>query len=377
MMSGVERKWLILLLSIVSVGLFSNVIIIPRGIEQQNSSMLQSSQVYIPPRLSTINVQIVIDSTFNPAINFEEMLAEYAHTYGSNSPLSYKGKYNLTLTYDYLTEIDHQMFVSYLKSIANVNGPNGYMVNTSVTTLEEVDNLFVEQSGVALNATATLYWLANNLWDQTPNRYTLFLFNLTDIDRDYGLEHWFMIHPRDLDTNNTVVEFGDETYKYNEFVHGWQVPAWGGIKAYPLHFIDFSAQNWYGDLLDFWYQTAVWKTTCYSHLQKSLNDWGTPMNVTDTAFLAWLETWINDFIENVFSEPLATYGPGYFKVGKTCSVQILVINNDTANLSNEQLQWTIHDEHMKNEFEKAFNWIDFSVGTRWRNLSEYPALAEG
>jgi hypothetical protein len=346
-----------------------------------NGSTLASDRVLIPDeflRTTSINVSIIIDSTFDPTIDFESLLAAYEAKYSSKSPLQSRGEYILDLEYRDLTTQEHSDFLTYLRSTQHVGEPNGYEINSSITIPEEGDQFIIEKVGVAFNATDTILWLVDNLWNQKMNQYSLFLFNLTDVDIESGLPHWWLYEPFDIDTNSVPLElsFDDRGIDYS-LTYGRQVPAWGGWR-YPIHFIDLSAEQWMGEFFRTLNEPSnplSWgdPLSSYNHLLKNLSDFSTPADVSDVAFLSWLETWINDYIFGIYRDAVSSYR---FKVSENISVQNLVLNNWSEYQNNDEISWLVHDDLIDAEFSRAFPWIDFEVTTTWKKFSDFPSLEE-
>ena len=346
-----------------------------------SSSTLSTKRVMIPEVLSrttSINVTVVIDSAFDQTIDFEDLLAVYETKYSSRSPLNYGGYYNLNLEYRYLTNQEHNDFITYLQSTQNVGGPNGYEINTSVTFPEEDDEFIIEKEGVAFNATDTILWLADNFWNQKKNEYSLFLFNLTDMDSESGLPHWWLNKPVDIDTNSVPLELLELTgCSVSTLTYGSQVPAWGGWR-YPIHFIDLSAEHWMGEFLKARNESPLsWNDppSSYDHLLKNLSDFGNPVNISDVHFLPWLESWVNDFILGIYRESVMDI-PGCFQISDNISVQTLVINNWSEHQDNDEISWLIHEDRIDAELSRAFPWKDFEVTATWKDLSDFPSLEE-
>lgn len=328
-----------------------------------------NSLPYIISRESTINVKIIIDSTFDSTIDFEGLLTDYETLYSSKSRLPYKGKYSLNLEYQYLTIQEHSDFTTYLESTQIQGEPNGYEINSSRTIMESED-LLMEKTGEAFNATDTLLWLADHLWDQKWNEYSLFLFNLTDIDTMSGLPHWWLYYPIDIDTNSPPLEIA-QIVGINQEVplkYGRQVPAWGGWK-FPIHFIDLSSKFWIGSLLSMINESPFswnWPSSSYHHLTHTFSDFGTPVNVSDLNFLMWIESWLNDFILGIYRDSVMGY---HYNIAESVYIPNLVINNWSTTPS-----WLIHDNLIEMELSRAFPWMTFEVETRWKTFSDFPEL---
>ena len=363
------RSCLLLLLSLTPV---VSILMVSSSTLSKEEALI----LYPPVRTSTINLTVIIDSTFDQTIDFEDLLADYETIYSSRSLLGCRGNYLLDLEYRYLTNQEHNKLITYLQSTKNVSGSNGYEINTSATIAEASEEFLIEKGGVAFNATDTILWLADNLWNQKKNEYSLFLFNLTEFDIESGLHHWWLYEPYNIDTHSVPLEFSyfAGAIQYSQ-PYGHQVPAWGGWR-YPIHFIDFSAEHWMGDFLRFvnespffWYMP----TSVFNHLLKNLSDFGTPVNVSDVNFLSWLESWVKDFIIGIYRESVMG---NYIKIADTVSAQTLVINNWSTHLDNNEISWLIHDDLIDGEFSRAFPWIEFEVSTTWKFLSDFPGLEE-
>jgi len=371
----------------IALGFFILILIalIPAiSVFKVSSSTLSTKGDMIPSflnRTTSINITVVIDSTFDQTIDFEDLLAAYETKYSSRSSLNYTGIYNLNLEYRYLTNQEHNDFITYLQSTQNVGGPNGYEINTSVTFPEEDDEFIIEKEGVAFNATDTILWLADNFWNQKKNEYSLFLFNLTGMDAESGLPHWWLNKPVDIDTNSVPLELLELAgCSVSTLTYGSQVPAWGGWR-YPIHFIDLSAEYWMGEFLKARNESPLsWNdpSSSYNHLLTNLSDFGNPVNVSDVLFLPWLESWVNDFILGIYRESVMgkRMNDYYFQISENISVQTLVINNWSEHQDNDEVSWLIHDDRIDAEFSRAFPWIDFEVTTTWKDLSDFPSLEE-
>jgi hypothetical protein len=319
--------------------------------------------------MSPIKIKFVIDSSFDPSIDFQTLLKGYEwKAFDVNSHYNYSGRYYLDLSYSRLSGANHMSLVDFLTSIAHVGQPNGYSLNETATYLYSEENALIEDTGVAFNASDTVEWIANNLWDQTLNQYTLFLLNLTEFDITYGVEHWYSVQCDNLDTNATILQENSNAGIISA-EYGKQVSAWGGLKDYPIHFIDFSARNWWGDYI----KELGYAPSAYRHLQKILQDFSNPINVLDSEFRYWLESWIDDFILGLFIEPLAEWDPEgeYFKIADSISLPIIICNNLTMNHNMNNLSWIVHKDLIENELENSFTWIDFDINITWLNLSDH------
>lgn len=317
----------------------------------------------LAPRSTEINVVIHVDPSFSDSLDFDSLFAEYDGTYSPSSGAPYRGYYHLSSSVEYLELDEMAAFRDHLLSIADTDGPNGHAFDTAAFLAGNKSTCFPEISGASIDAEDTLDYVIGNLWDGSVNAYHLFMLNLTDLDNEFGTEHWFMTHPIDMDSNNEIHGFFSGT---TGLTHGKQVNSWGGRQDIPVHFLDLSSRIWYSEWVD-----LAWGYGGYEHLAYTMSDFGQPVDIDDPAFQQYMSAWSRDFMQNLFAEPtFYVESPA-----ETYSLQVLVIDNWTTNgYPSDQVDWVIDGELMEDKMEEAFPFFDAQADIQWSSFIEFPDL---
>ncbi|MCY3411545.1 MAG: hypothetical protein INQ03_07950 [Candidatus Heimdallarchaeota archaeon] len=307
----------------------------------------------LPARQSTTTVHVVVDSSFLAGTNYtlQEVLAGIDQSkYYPGWYLPYIGEYTIDLKVSNLTQTQHDDFVTYLGTIAAES--NTY--NGSISRGAD----FVPIPGISYDAEDALDWIANNLWDGDETAYTLFLFNLEELDED--LEHWFNIKPLDMDSGEYADYFFSGT---SGLFDGKAVSGWGGVGDLPVHFIDISSRVWYGDFIN-----NVWGPPYYYDdiLSHNVQDFD---NRNETSYLTWVQGMINPLFDHLFSNYAYT-----FSIVDQYNVPAVVLTNITNSIETEA--WVIDEHDMEQMLNDSFPFIDFNVTVQWQMMEAYEDLMD-
>ena len=317
----------------------------------------------LPPRTTPTSVVVYIDPRFDEGIDFQDIASQFEGPSLQNYGAPYRGEHDISVEVRYLSSLQIQETSDYFASIADTDGPNGHEFNETAFANGEV-NVFPAITGVSIDAEEALDFVINNLWDGTRNQYSLFVFNFTSLDEQFGAEHWFNTYPVDMDSNNTVTSFFSARRGLD---YGRQTAGWGGRQDAPVFFVDLSARTWYGQ----WVETAWGYTDGSAHVKKNLADFGSPVDVQDPAFVEWITRWLQDYIYNLF------YEPQWFvnAPAESYSFQIIVAENWTGSgYSEEQIKWILHEQAMSERLRDAFPYMNFTFDIQWKTLDDFPEL---
>ncbi|NHK30122.1 MAG: hypothetical protein FK730_02135 [Asgard group archaeon] len=185
-----------------------------------------------------------------------------------------------------------------------------------------------------------------------------------------SFEHWYDVYGTGLDSNESI------TWWYSGYsdLEKRAALGWGG--KYRFCYLDPSARSWYLDYTKTaWTSMGGYGSELYYNYPDldALTQAHDPNTPEGKEILnQYLSEWINTYLGNVFSGPVFSDLP----IGNTISLQVLVLNNLTANgYPVEDLDWCISQNRIFNQLKIDFPWIDWEIKLEWAELSDYPQFA--
>ncbi len=313
-----------------------------------------------------IKVNVVVDSTFTDFDLIKQLVLvadgyEFKSTPSVESGDSYINV--LDISVEQLETEEHKELVSYLRSI-EVMGETGNTFNSTAFESGRKNESIIPKTGRSYNASETLEWLGDNLWDRKENEYTFYILNLTELDTD-GIEHWFTSFPKDPDTDKPITKFYSGT---KEITYGMDNMGWGGEFNLPIQFLDLSARSWFGDFVNTAWSKYGWQPKA---INLTLADWE---GKYDTVAYT---NWLFDSISPMFYNQFVNFNwalPSLVREGLVVS-EVEVINFVFSNWTVDS-DWILDDKWIEGTFEKNFRWLDFIVETKNLNLSDDPELKQ-
>ncbi|MHA2502931.1 MAG: hypothetical protein ACXAE3_08680, partial [Candidatus Kariarchaeaceae archaeon] len=249
---------------------------------------------------------------------------------------------------------------TYLLSIEDTSENNGHSFNATAFSAGEKERTFSDVTGRSYDADLTLDWIGENLWNGHQYTHSLFLFDFSDLDR--GMDHWFTIKPENLDTGRFVNTFFSGS---SGLTNGKSVGGWGGRSDLPVHFIDLSAETWWGDFINGAWGEYGWSGNVIS---QKIQDFESSITRD-----SWITDYLNTFMVQTYDFRLFDRAP----VGRSVKVQSVVFHDWVDyDISIQDSQWMIQDDIINQTFSTAFPWIRFNISTDWLDLRDYPDVRD-
>jgi len=324
------------------------------------NAQTSSETITIPNRLSsttTTNIHLIIDPDLTLDDGILTQVSQLNQKKILTGSAAFTNQNQMNITYKYLEHSAKNDFVAFLHQIEQSSGYTGHDFNETAFTIGK-KYVFTNVTGRSYDANLAINYLSNHLWDGDRSSFTLFLFNLTQLDA--GMNHWFTIKPKDLDTGEMQTSFFKGTHG---LIHGKSVSAWGGFRNKPVHFLDFSSELWWGDFINTVYGKFGWSDSLLSQKLQDFND--------TTTSSQWMGRYVSAFIQSSYDNYLSFNAP----ISDKYNIPSLVLYDwYDYNLSMTDSSWILSDSVINSTFSTAFNWLHFNTTTIWRNLTSFPEL---
>jgi hypothetical protein len=304
-----------------------------------------------------ITINLYIDSTFADWVNFDHIINTYDNNVFSSNQ-HFVGNRIVQVNVIDITEEDHNSIIQFLHAIEDNQTHNGHSFNTTAFDQGKRNQVFTNETGKAYDAELTLDHIADNLWNQKMNEYSLFVFNFTQLS-GLDTDHWFIVKPEDIDSGKYAHGFFTGT---TGLINGKQVSAWGGSDRRPLYFIDLASKVWFGDFIN-----HVWPSGYFDNtIRRNINS---PISQEDK--ITWINNYINQFFALVFLEPILPSVPTGYEIEVP---NIVFYNWSSYNITLEDSKWIINDNTVEENLGDAYEWMNFHFESEWFNLHEFPDI---
>jgi len=264
----------------------------------------------IQPKIAVTDQPLPGKLSFNIHVyllNFDERITE-SDLEQEMSSYSYGDFYNsiemdylANFTFERLNSSHYDDFVNYVNTTGI--GVNDTHPNCDLNTtlyFEGETQVFVNRTGLSINATETTRWIENN-WYKPEHEFTgyvMYLMNLSALDEVYG-SHWFTHYPYDYGINDTTQYF----FSGRNGLETRPTPGWGDKERF--YFLDVSAYQWFGEWLE-----EIWNGGVYSGAGSGQYMLKTLQNMTEgldlnggenqSIVIDYLGRWIDDITYNLF-----------------------------------------------------------------------------
>ncbi len=280
---------------------------------------------------------------------------------------------NFNFEFNHISNADKTELENYINSTA-VNGTGtGYKLNKTLL-LEDLisgnrSDVFIPRDGMSIDAELINEYINEHLYQEPVNDpgYTFYIMNFSLFDSpDHSLEHWYETTGVGLDSNRTI------TWWYSGYkgLEKRAAMGWGG--KYRFCYLDLSARSWYLDYVrTAWSQYGIGSYSFYDY--PDLDNLSQTVDITtpdgQDVLTEYLIDWINSYIGNVLSGPVYNDLP----IGRSVSLQVMVINNLTINGFDERdLKWCISKNRIIDQLVLDFPWINWLIDIEWLELTDYP-----
>ncbi|MHA1125226.1 MAG: hypothetical protein ACTSQX_06295 [Candidatus Heimdallarchaeota archaeon] len=342
-------------------------------LEEQQPGMTFSPNIVTQIDDLNLNIEFIgYDQTYiNETYIANTVDLEFTHT-----PSIPSTELEFDINFNYRSEANRSALEEHIKSIA-INGTDtGYEIDLELLQEDLLSgnrsNIFVPRDGMSIDAESVEEYLYQNFFEDAQGSepgYTLFLMNYSNLDSlDHELEHWYDVEGIGMDSNETI----DYWYSSYTNISKRAAQGWGG--KYRFCYLDLSARAWYLD-----YVKTAWTSLgpgsqfylTYPDLDNLTQTFDIETGPGYNMLNYYITQWINSYVGKVFSGPIYDNPP----LGTTYSLQVLVLNNLTDNgYPEEDLNWVISANRIKDQLENDMFWLDWNVEIVWVELTDHPDL---
>ncbi len=234
----------------------------------------------------------------------------------------------------------------------------------------ESTDVFVNRTGRQVDARKFEQWLPSVVPTPTTD-YTLYIFNLTYLDRD-GYDHWFSLTVNDPDANITTTGF----YSLTTGLYTRPVTGFGGNVG-RFYFLDLSAYHWYPTFIE-----TVWNWDAegylFSTIQEIVEQYGAETASGQESIRYWIGHWIIDILGNNFIgyiEPPYIISEDKPIVNPKVDIEVLLLSNLTdKGYPLDSLQWLTSEKRILTPLMEVAPFYQWNVTVRLEPLNTYPDL---
>ena len=295
----------------------------------------------------------------------------------------------LNMTYHFTNESFTNDFHDFINAISYESTTSKLNETALKKQLDEVNkgnlkarySIFLEQDGIAINATDVENWLVNHLDSKLSDGYVLFVLNMSYLDNS-GKKHWFFVPEIDIDSNRTR-DFWRLEWE-NELNPNVSFPYAAFASKTNVMFIDPYAYNWYLAWARIWWGSPSYYSDYDARYWKTLGDFIKTLDIsTDPgkdSLSKYLAGWISDFLDDLLGYSL-DYSliewnrPKFYT--NSVSVQVKIINAaENVITDSSKLDWLVHPAYIIRALNSVLPYAKIDVEIQTIKLSEDERLSD-